>query len=198
MSSRRPRIGPVKKTEVSVNEKPNLNMEIFLDELRSMNPSKQKETLGAIIFPTIHSLYPEQATKICETMLLTFGVEEMIQMFQSRETLKSRIKIIKENLSNHPLNLGHNKDRIESKYQTSVLIETDVCMGIRTVEDKIYDTARREYPNEANLIVGLITEKRSKDQLQLLASSETLLEHEVEKARAKIRILETPVCKNYL
>ena len=65
------------------------------------------------------------------------------------------------------------------------------------MEDKIYDTARREYPNEANLIVGLITEKRSKDQLQLLASSETLLEHEVEKARAKIRILETPVCKNY-
>ena len=39
-ASRKPRLEPVNNIEASVNEKPNLNSKIILDELRSMNPSK--------------------------------------------------------------------------------------------------------------------------------------------------------------
>ena len=73
----------------------------------------------------------------------------------------------------------------------------EMRMDIRTVEEKIYDTASKEYPNEANLIVRLITEKCNKEQLQLIANSDSLLDNEVEKARSKIRVLETPMCQNY-
>ena len=60
------------------------------------------------------------------------------------------------------------------------------------VTDQIYETARKLYANEVNLIVKLILEKCSVEQLQLLATSTVLMEHEVEKAHIKIMKLESP------
>ena len=205
-----------KNTRVPVYEKQIFNSKITIEELRSMNPFEQEDTLEAIIFPTIHRLYPDDSIQICEIMLQTFGVEEMIQIFQSKETLKSQIKIINESLRYPPSGSEYfDKDFLQerekslnrikeiNKHQTqfppeTVQIEYDVCTSRKSVEDKIYDTARREHPNEANLIVRLITEKRNKKQLQLIASSDVLMDHEIEKAHSKIRMLVSPMCQNYL
>ena len=134
---------------------------------------------------------------------------EMRRLNSQELPRNSRIQLVKNTQEN---TLKHfNKDqernkrqnRVENKHQTqmhpeTMQIEYDVCMSRKFVEDKIYDTARREHPNEANLIVGLITEKCTKEQLQLIATSDVLMDHEVEKARSKIRRLETPMCQNYL
>ncbi|KAI6659282.1 hypothetical protein LOD99_14953 [Oopsacas minuta] len=85
-----------------------------------------------------------------------------------------------------------------SKYQQEcVENEDDVFMSVGTVSDKIYDVAKKEYPNEANLIVKIVTEKCNGKQQQLIGNSKSLLENEVEKAHLKIRMLETPQCLNY-
>ena len=140
---------------------------------------------------------------------------ENIQGLISRSEAKSKDPIFPTKLpsvgtcsspkiaSNTDQERNKRQNGVENKHQTQmhpeiVRIENGVCMSIKSVEDKIYDTARREHPNEANLIVGLITEKRNKEQLQLIATSDVLLNHEVEKAHSKIRMLETPMCQNYL
>ena len=151
-SSRKSRIEPIKKTQV--------------DQLRSMNPLEQSETLGAIIFPTIHSLYPDHAVQICEIMLQRFGVEEIIQFSQSRESLKSQIKTIKENLRNAPTNIEHfNTDqeikkiqnKVETEYQTQINSEINqvkqqkrqetkgVNLFVKSLEDEITDELLRTH-----------------------------------------------------
>ena len=128
-------------------------------------------------------------------------IQDFISRFEakSEDSIFSRLKIV---LYKDP-ERNKRQNKVENKHQTqmhpeTVQIEYDACTSRKSVEDKIYDTARREHPNEANLIVGLIQEKRNKEQLQLIASSDVLLNHEVEKAHSKIRMLETPMCQNYL
>ena len=71
--------------------------------------------------------------------------------------------------------------------------EDNILMSIRSSEEVMFEAAKKQYPNEANLIVKIISEKCKRQEQNILVNSKTLLDREIERAYLKIRRLDTPV-----
>ncbi|CAI9723530.1 QUALITY PROTEIN: polyadenylate-binding 4-like [Octopus vulgaris] len=140
-------------------------------------PQEQKQVLGETLFPLIHNMYPDKASKITG-MLLELEEAELLPLIDSHELLQGKVEEVVIVLQAHEAMKNATTDIKTTEGQK--LLSSSMIGAIAPQEQKqvlgetLFPLIHGMYPDKAGEITGMLLELEEAELLPLIDSHELL------------------------